>query len=730
MHRHPPARRLALTAPRLLLLALLLLVAGVPSGHAAQPAADPPRRGIARPPARDRARLPKLDTALRAVAESAAASEREGLARAATQGLRTDGTRVQVHISIDAASDGAVRKLVGAVGGEVTGRADKGRLLQAWVPAGALQRLAADPIVQMLRRPGELVPLDALSTTEGLSVLKGDDWHAKGFAGAGVKVAVIDVGFTGYTALLGTDLPATVVAKNFRDGETDAQVDGSDTHGTACAEIIYDVAPAAQLYLVKIGSDVDLEEAVTWLKTQQVDIISMSLGVGEMTPGDGTGMYADLISGARAAGILWVNSAGNSREMHWGGSFQDTNADNWHEFDPSQSDSNVNWFYQSDGVGFSFPIGAQIIVQLRWDDWTAVNQDFDLHLYRKTETEWVHVASSENVQDGSPGQRPTERIDHTTTVEGVFAVAIWRHSATRNVNMDIFTSNSAFKRLDKVVYARSLTAPADVPAALTVAAVGVQSPFAQEYYSSQGPTNGPGGTATGGQLKPDIVAYAGVSTEGIPTFFGTSAAAPPVAGAAAVALSAYPTFTPVQLRSFLTGRAVDQGAAGPDTRYGYGRLSLGTPPTNKVKNRSFELDENGDGRPDVWTSIGKFTRSSALAFTGTYSSQHLANNDASYTVKQTVASLTAGKKYHVGCWVNMPATGDTFSFKLQVRWRNASNATISTQTVGSLGDDTAGAWVLKTKALVAPAGTTSAQLQMVVGSLNGAIYVDDCAFVG
>src|SRR5688500_3291896 len=121
----PPVRRLALAAPRLLLLALLLLLAGVPSGHAAPPRADPPGRAIPLPPARDRARSSKLDTALNVVAEGAAASEREGLARAATQGLRTAGSRVQVQISIDAANDGAVRRLVAALGGQVTGGADK-----------------------------------------------------------------------------------------------------------------------------------------------------------------------------------------------------------------------------------------------------------------------------------------------------------------------------------------------------------------------------------------------------------------------------------------------------------------------------------------------------------------------------------------------------------------------------------------------------------------------------
>ena len=120
---------------------------------------------------------------------------------------------------------------------------------------------------------------------------------------------------------------------------------------------------------------------------------------------------------------------------------------------------------------------------------------------------------------------------------------------------------------------------ADVPAALTVGAVGVNTPFAAESYSSEGPTNGPGGAPTGGQLKPDIAAFAGVSTAsyGPRGFSGTSAATPHVAGAAALVSNRYPTFDPAAIRFHLEEMAVDQGPACADTRYGFGRLLLTLP---------------------------------------------------------------------------------------------------------------------------------------------------------
>ena len=115
---------------------------------------------------------------------------------------------------------------------------------------------------------------------------------------------------------------------------------------------------------------------------------------------------------------------------------------------------------------------------------------------------------------------------------------------------------------------------------MTVAALDVNSPWPQESYSSQGPTNGPGGIATGGFGKPDISAFANVSTVSYGTsdkFNGTSAATPHVAGAAALILDAYPASTPDDLWLSLKFGAIDMGPFGADNIYGHGRLHLDMP---------------------------------------------------------------------------------------------------------------------------------------------------------
>ncbi len=490
-------------------------------------------------------------------------------------GLRIEDGLVQVRLDTAAGQIETAAQVVKNAGGIVSSHSELQPVLQAWIPVDRVPGVASDPSVNFVGRPSRLVEFNIAAQTEGLSAMNGDVWQQAGYRGHNIRVAIIDGGFSGYRGLLGSQFPTNTVVKNFVDGENDSQVDGTSPHGTACAEIVADIVPDAQLYLLKINTDLDLEQAVNYAISQGVDVISTSVGWYNLTPGDGTGYFADLVNKAQANGIVWFTAAGNDRESHWGGLFNDPDGNGFHNFSGSQE---VNYFGPGNGNAYLLNPGFSIPVFLRWDDWSQHNEDYMLYVRRWNGSERQVIGTSDRpqIEFDLP---PTESVVVTTSGgTAPYGYAIQRRGGGRNVNLDIFTPK--MPRLDELVYERSLANLADAANVITMGAVDSISPYTFESYSAQGPTNGLGGSLNGGIIKPDFSAYAGVSTEsyGPGVFAGTSAAAPHAAGAAALILDGYETFSPQEVENFMITRAIDQGPIGQDTQYGHGRLYLGAPP--------------------------------------------------------------------------------------------------------------------------------------------------------
>ncbi|MGH2500475.1 MAG: S8 family serine peptidase, partial [Candidatus Limnocylindria bacterium] len=408
-----------------------------------------------------------------------------------------------------------------------------------------------------------LRPLEQATTSEGAQASNALAWHQAGITGIGTKIAVIDTGFAGYLERQQSgDLPAGALVVDHCGG---AFASGS-SHGTAVAEVVHDLAPGAQLHLVCIDSEVTLGVAKDYAKAQGIHVINFSLVFTASGRGDGTGGPATpdgIAADARAAGILWVNAAGNFAQGHWSGTFLSTNGDGWHEFAANGDERN----------SFTIPTGVLVCVHLKWDEWPEAKSDYDLHLYNDAQN--VLVASSETL---SIGQRPVERVCYQNPgASGSFGIAIWRAAGTATPRLDLYISTLA--RLTYRTPAGSVLEPASSPAVLAVGAVCWQDGSLNEF-SSQGPT-------IDGRVKPDIAGPSQVSTATFGPFVGcrnfssgfffTSAAAAHVAGAAALVKQANPSFTAAQLQSFLEARALDVGAPGKDDLYGSGLLSLGEP---------------------------------------------------------------------------------------------------------------------------------------------------------
>ena len=121
-----------------------------------------------------------------------------------------DGEKAQVVI---VSTPQAIESLTAAIerfGGESQAYYDGN--LQALVPIDSIETLTKRWDVQRIReprRPSTQTPMQAVGTvSEGLAALNASAWYSAGYDGTGVRVAVIDIGFTGYSALLGSGFPA------------------------------------------------------------------------------------------------------------------------------------------------------------------------------------------------------------------------------------------------------------------------------------------------------------------------------------------------------------------------------------------------------------------------------------------------------------------------------------------------------------------------------------------
>jgi subtilisin family serine protease len=418
-------------------------------------------------------------------------------------------------------------------------------------PGAIFDQLTGMNHVIAVRLPERTTPDGDVIVGEGVEKIAAKAWQDAGFTGVGLRVGVLDLGFAGYEGLLGEELPDEVVFEKFgwrfsEDAPMEQQV-----HGTACAEIIHEIAPDAELALAMYdGSQAAFGEGVEWLVEQDVDIISHSAG-GVVDPRDGTGFMSELVDETSAGGILWVNAAGNEALAHHRGTFTDADGDGLHEF-PS-----------GDQVLAALGEGAIQVVLIWQDDWERSTQDYQLYVY---DAAGELVGRSEWLQSGGEGEWPVEVVQIYSGGTPVFA-AVAAEDADRAVTFDIFVRGGI---VDYPSASYSVSAPADAFTSLTVGAANWSDDSLAEY-SSQGPT-------ADERLKPEISAPTNVSGASYGdlgmTFTGTSASCPHVAGAAALVWSAYPDNTPQEVGAFLLDRAVDLGPAGPDTAYGYGRLEL------------------------------------------------------------------------------------------------------------------------------------------------------------
>ncbi|MGB6011422.1 MAG: S8 family serine peptidase [Desulfobacterales bacterium] len=252
--------------------------------------------------------------------------------------------------------------------------------------------------VSFIKLPNRPLPLAVES--EGVDLTAASDYHSSGYTGSAVKIAIIDSGFAGVSsAITKEELPNDVVKVDCTGSSCVSTDFNSETeeHGTAIAEIVYDMAPGAKLYLIKIDDSLDLRDAKDYSISHGIKIINHSLVFPNTNFYDGECWFSYPVCTANNAysnNILWVNAAGNGATKHYEATFTDTDNDGWHNV--SGNDETIDIFASA---------GDKIKVYLTWNAWPATNQDYDLALYFNSNL----VEQSTNRQTGS--QTPTEEVD-------------------------------------------------------------------------------------------------------------------------------------------------------------------------------------------------------------------------------------------------------------------------------------------------------------------------------
>ncbi len=479
-----------------------------------------------------------------------------------------------------------------------------GKVVQGWIPTEAATPVAQLPFVKVLREPDYLHTNSGSFESEGDAILGADRLREQtGVDGTGVKVGVISDGVFGLLEAVSTgDLPAGskvcgnagsptrmtgvgVQCRSFRaDGDITAGGDGTGrgAEGTALLEIIHDIAPGAELFFANAATTIELGQAQDWLAdTVGVDIMLDDLAAFNVGPYDGTSSISRKTSSQVSKGKVYVNAVGNYGNSHYVGWFTDRDGDGLHEFDASMGLPAV------DGAGETLdiliPAVGSSTVYISWNEpFGSASHDCSAALVFPADCAECNLREvlgfdpcSDNVQAGAGDPVEICAIAREETPAEVGLTI----QGCPGVELQIFVTGEGDQR-EFVVPERSVPNNSDARDVISVGAVGVTgdgiggSPLLVRSYSSRGPTDD-------GRIKPAVAAPDGVAISGAggfgigvggaTRFFGTSGAAPHVAGVAALLKALDPGAGPSCIAEKL-GYATDLGIVGPDSTYGAGRV--------------------------------------------------------------------------------------------------------------------------------------------------------------
>jgi len=497
-------------------------------------------------------------------------------------------SKVQVYVKVESTNFNLIKELENN-GLEVEIINSKLNKIQGWVDISRINNLTNLDNVSLVTTPSYGHKRVGSRTTAGDSILLSNLVRAQGFTGQGVKVGIISDGSAGLSIAqaLG-DLPSNVT----QFSSCIVNFFGACSEGTAMAEIIHDIAPDAELAIADgLSTTLGFIQRIEQLANDfNADIIVDDLGF-LTEPYFEDGDIADAVN-ALPDNIVYISAAGNDGTEHYQASFNFSSGFIANIFGGAADLASVTLhnFGSSDesSLGRTLPInvtpnGIGHCVFLQWnDEYTfegdgpgAVN-DYDLYIFSSSNTTDINNLVSFSVS--GPDTLEIACFEDPTEAT-TYHVLVSQFSGRLLNDIEIFFNGniSIDDRSQNVVEDSIYGHPAS-ERAIAVGTINAQEPNNDQIssFSSQGPVQIDFPSREIRQ-KPEITGIDGVSVTGAggfpTTFFGTSAAAPHIAGITALLKSANPNATRQEIEAALLDGAVDLGAPGIDNVFGAGRAN-------------------------------------------------------------------------------------------------------------------------------------------------------------
>ncbi len=510
--------------------------------------------------------------------------------------LQVQNNRVAVDVTARG-SVSAMKSQLSGLGMTILGETD--RQVTGLLPISAIDNMAALSSVGYARPAYRPITAAGPTDSEGDQALKSNLGRAKyDVDGTGITVGVISDSFNALVdpanpnttgaavdyqtcVVAGTDCELSPVSV-LQDDPT-----GTD-EGRAMLQIVHDVAPGATLAFATAGfSEIDAADATRRLQDAGADVIVDDINF-TASPFFQDGLWARAVNEVADDGVVYVSAAGNFGTSSWEGEFVGSGQSGelggpLHDFNPG---SGVDAF-----IEINAPVGEDINIVLQWDqpfgslsaDGISSASDVDLYLYGADRSTYFAFSVDNNV-----GGDPLEQVFYQNTglnaaglindldgdgvADETFYLAISHVSGPAPSLMKFIAFDGEIAEYE--TNSGTTVSQKNADGAITVAAsaydltpsFGVSPPILNDFSSLGGGSilfdNDGNRIAADRRLKPEVTGVDGVATTvpGFAPFYGTSAAAPHIAGVAALMLEnagGPDELTPGQVKSILQASTID-----------------------------------------------------------------------------------------------------------------------------------------------------------------------------